>query len=96
MTGAEESGRLAYPALLELARGMSTEELAYYMERGKKGVERNRSALQYFQRRLAMWDAEAPADADLSTPPRYLAPPTSCRTRREKSWSQCSKRRNVR
>jgi ClpX C4-type zinc finger/Glyoxalase superfamily protein len=37
MTGTEESGRRTYPAVLELARGMSTEELAYDVERGRKG-----------------------------------------------------------
>ncbi len=48
MTGTEESGRRTYPALLELARGMSTEGLAYDVERGRKGVVRSRVALQYF------------------------------------------------
>jgi hypothetical protein len=62
MKGDEESGRPADPPLLELARGMSTEELAHYLERGRKGVERNRLALQGIQRRLARRDAEMPAD----------------------------------
>ena len=48
----DESGRVACPALLELARGMPTEELAHYVERGRKGVERNRAALQAIERRL--------------------------------------------
>jgi ClpX C4-type zinc finger/Glyoxalase superfamily protein len=60
MKGNEESGRRVYPALLDLARGMSTEELAYYVERGRKGVERNRVALQAIERRLR--DREVPAD----------------------------------
>src|SRR5262249_41398588 len=34
------------PALLERARGMSTEELAYYVERGRRGLARSRLALQ--------------------------------------------------
>jgi hypothetical protein len=53
MKGNDDSGNRAYPALLELARGMSTEDLAYYVERGRKGVERNRVALQAIERRLA-------------------------------------------
>jgi hypothetical protein len=44
----------AESVLLELARGTSTEELAHYVERGRKGVARNRLALQGVQRRLAM------------------------------------------
>ena len=62
MKGDEETGRPADPPLFELARGMSTEELAHYVERGRKGVERNRRALQSIQRRLARRDDEMPAD----------------------------------
>jgi ClpX C4-type zinc finger protein/glyoxalase superfamily protein len=62
MKGHEESGRRAHPALLELARGMSTEELAYYVERGRKGVERHRVALQAIERKRAMRDGEVSAD----------------------------------
>jgi hypothetical protein len=61
MKGDEETGRPADPPLFELARGMSTEELAHYVERGRKGVERNRRALQSIQRRLARRDDEMPA-----------------------------------
>ena len=60
LRGNEESGRQAYPALLELARGMSTEELAHYVERGRKGVERNRVDLQAIERRMR--DARVSAD----------------------------------
>jgi len=62
MKANEESGRRAYPALLELARGMPTEELAHYVERGRKSVERNRAALQAIERRLAMRGGEVSAD----------------------------------
>jgi len=62
MKANEESGRWAYPALLELARGISTEELAHYIERGRKGVERNRAALQAIERRQAMPGGEVSAD----------------------------------
>jgi hypothetical protein len=62
MKASEESGRPAYPALLELARGMPTEELAHYVERGRKGVERNRATLQDIERRLEMRDGEVSSD----------------------------------
>src|SRR5258708_39721167 len=54
MKANEESGRRAYPALLELARGMPTEELAHYLERGRKGVERSPTARQAIERRLPL------------------------------------------
>jgi len=47
LTTGNESSEMR--ALLERARGMSTQELAYYVERGRKGAERSRVALQYFQ-----------------------------------------------
>jgi hypothetical protein len=62
MRANEESEATAYPALLELARGMPTEELAHYVERGRKGVERNRAALQAIERRLAMRGGEVSVD----------------------------------
>ena len=58
----EESGRPAYPGLLDLARGMPTEDLAHYVERGRKGVKRNRIALQAIERRFAMRDGEVSVD----------------------------------
>jgi|SRR5262245_11009412 len=60
MKGIEESGRQAYPALLDLARRMPTEELAHYVERGRKGVKRSRVALQEIE--LGMRDLEAGVD----------------------------------
>ena len=65
MRANEESGATAYPALLELARRKPTEELAHYVERGRKGVERNRAAWQAIERRLAMRGGEVPADDDV-------------------------------
>src|SRR5260370_1431418 len=62
MKGNEETEMRADPPLFELARGMSTEELAHYVERGRKGVERNRLALQGIQRRLATRADEMPVD----------------------------------
>jgi hypothetical protein len=50
MRATEESGATASPALLEVARGRSTEELAHYLERARKGVERNRAVLQAIER----------------------------------------------
>jgi hypothetical protein len=72
MKGNEETGGRADPALFELARGASTEELAHYVERGRKGVERNRLALQGIQRRLAIRDDEVSTGADISALPGYL------------------------
>jgi hypothetical protein len=72
MKGNEETGARADPALFELARGTSTEELAHYVERGRKGVERNRLALQGIQRRLAIRDDEVSTGDDISALPRYL------------------------
>jgi hypothetical protein len=41
-----------------LVRDLSSEELTEALERGKKGVERNRRALQAIGRRLAMRESE--------------------------------------
>ena len=73
--GNQESER-ADLALLERARGMSTAELAYYVEHGRKGLARSRVALQYFQRRLATLGRETPAEGDIHMPslPRHLLP----------------------
>jgi hypothetical protein len=69
MRGNEETGGRAGPALFELARGTSTEELAHYVERGRKGVERNRLALQGIQRRLAIGDDDVSTGDDISALP---------------------------
>jgi ClpX C4-type zinc finger/Glyoxalase superfamily protein len=53
MKANEENGAARLSGLLELARGKSTEELAHYLERARKGVARNRAAaLQTVERRL--------------------------------------------
>jgi hypothetical protein len=62
MRANQERGAVAYPALLELARGMPTAELAHYIERGRKGVERSRVALQAIERRLVIRGGEVSAD----------------------------------
>jgi len=72
MKADEDSGAEGYPALLERARSMPTEEVAYYVERGRKGIERSRLALHCIQRRLAMPKGEAPADGDILTMPRFV------------------------
>ena len=51
---------------------MPTEDLAHYVERGRKGVERNRRALQGIQRRLAIRDDEVSTGDDISALPRYV------------------------
>jgi hypothetical protein len=73
MAGNEGSGR---SALLERVRGMSTQELASYLERSKKGMALSRVALQYFRRRLAKWDCEGSVGDDIRMPslPRHLVP----------------------
>jgi len=58
----QERGAVAYPALLELARRMPTAELAHYIERGRKGVERSRVTLQAIERRLVIRGGEVSAD----------------------------------
>jgi hypothetical protein len=65
----EELSRLKGAA--ENARTMSTEELAHYVERGRKGVQRNQLALQGIERSLAMRDSEVPASDDLLALPRF-------------------------
>jgi ClpX C4-type zinc finger/Glyoxalase superfamily protein len=57
----EEGSRPAYSALLERVRGTSTEELVGYVERSRKGVERNRHALQRIEGVLAVWDDDISA-----------------------------------
>jgi ClpX C4-type zinc finger protein/glyoxalase superfamily protein len=71
MKADEENGNQDYPALLQRARSMSTEELAYVVERSRKGIARHRLALQYIQRRLAMRDGEAPAERDILNMARF-------------------------
>jgi hypothetical protein len=63
MRASEDNGATAYTPLLELARGMPTEELAHYVERGRKGAERNRAALQAIERERR--DGNAFADHDV-------------------------------
>ena len=55
----------------ESAGTMSTEELAHYVERGRKGVERSRLTLQGIERTLAMRDGEMPEPDDLLGLPRF-------------------------
>jgi hypothetical protein len=72
MKRSEENGDQTYQSLFELARTTSTEELAHYVERGRKGTERNRIVLQGLERRLAMPDNEVSTGDDISGVPRYL------------------------
>jgi ClpX C4-type zinc finger/Glyoxalase superfamily protein len=71
MKADEEKGNQGYPALFERAHSTSTEELAYYVQRGRKGIERNRLALHCIQRRVVMPDGEVPPDGDILTLPRF-------------------------
>jgi len=65
----------------ETAGGLSTEELAHYVERGRKGVERHRLTLQGTQRKLALRDGDVPAADDILAQPRLAYLKT--RTREE-------------
>jgi len=71
MKADEETGNHDYPALFERARSTSTEDLEYYVQRGRKGIERNRLALHCIQRRLSMSDGEEPIEGDILTLPRF-------------------------
>jgi hypothetical protein len=57
--------------LMEGDRTMSTEELAHYVERSRKGVQRNQLILKATERKLAMRDGETPASGDVLTLPRF-------------------------
>jgi hypothetical protein len=72
MKADEESGKQGYPTLVERARSMPAEELAYYAERGKKGMERNRLISHCVQRRLAMREGEPLPAGDILTSPRFV------------------------
>lgn len=52
MKGTGESEERAEPVMLDLTRRASTEDLAHYVESGRKGIERNRVAVDGIQRRL--------------------------------------------
>jgi hypothetical protein len=69
MLGTGESGVQAEPLMLDLARSASTEELAHYVERGRKGVERNRVAVDGIQRRLGSGDHFPPGNGRAATRP---------------------------
>jgi hypothetical protein len=55
----------------ENASTMSTEDLALYVERGRKGAERNRLTLRAIQQRLAMTDGELTTKDDILALPRF-------------------------
>jgi hypothetical protein len=55
----------------EGARAMSTEELAHYVDHGRKGADRCRLALTYIERRLETPDRDTPLDNDTLTMPRF-------------------------
>jgi hypothetical protein len=55
-----------HATLFQVARGTSTEELTRYVERCRKGVERNRRSLEGIQSILAM------TDGDISVLPGWL------------------------
>jgi hypothetical protein len=60
----EESGRATYSAAFDWFRARSTEELAAFVERSKRGVERQRLHLRDVQRVVATRNGEADAAAD--------------------------------
>src|SRR5262245_462656 len=50
---------------------MSMEELAHYVDRGRKGVERNRLTLEAIARKLAMREGDDPKPDELLASPRF-------------------------
>jgi len=56
---------------VEGAQSMSTEELAHYVDHGRKGVDRCRLALTYIERRLETTDRDVTSDDDTLTMPRF-------------------------
>jgi hypothetical protein len=67
----EASGDSSRPGAFELARGTSSEELAEYMGRGRKSVERKRFFLQAIERRLALREGDDPARDAIPALPGY-------------------------
>ena len=55
----------------ENAGTLSLEELAHYVERARKGVQRSQLTLQGVERKLAMRDGEVPAKDDILALPRF-------------------------
>jgi hypothetical protein len=53
------------------ARTLSTEELAHYVERGRKGLQRSQLTLQGIERKLAMQDGEESGKDDILALPRF-------------------------
>ena len=51
---------------------MPTEDLAHYVERGRKGAERNRLTLRAIERRIAMADEELTVKDDILALPRFM------------------------
>jgi hypothetical protein len=64
LTGANDESGEAYGAMFAAARGTSTEELTRYLERGRKGMDRNRRTLQGIQSILGMSDDDISARPD--------------------------------
>jgi hypothetical protein len=62
MKGTGECEARAEPAAFDLAHRASTKELAEYVEHGRKGVERNRVAVDGIQRRLDGGDDIPPSN----------------------------------
>ena len=69
----EERANQSSPAAFEYLRGKSTEQLAPYAERGKKGAGHWRLGLQHIKRILAVRDGDVLAERDV--PGNVLASP---------------------
>jgi hypothetical protein len=65
----EQIGDPTPTTVSEVVRGLSSEELKDALEQGKRGVERNRRALQSIERRLATREDEGLRDDDLLSLP---------------------------
>jgi hypothetical protein len=69
----EDSGHQTYPAASEHVRQMTTEDVASFVARCRKALERQRLAVYYIQRSLSAPDGDGQEQRALSASPRFAA-----------------------
>jgi hypothetical protein len=67
----ENGGGDRYSAASEHLRAKSTEDVASYVERSRRGAEHNRSLLQYIRRMLVTKPAPAPLEDEVPASPEF-------------------------